>query len=364
MTPPSPRSPTSSFKEHVITITSVTPFEMNIAEQPDALRTLAAHDLPDLAGLTARRWDRIVLTGMGSSHFAALPTWRRLVDLGLPAWAVDTGQVLDNPRLVDAGTLLVVTSQSGASGEVVELLARRTAGDLTPAAVVGITDGPASPLALGADLLLPLRSGDEATVSTKSYLNTLAVHRLVQAAFAGEDVARVRGREIPGAADAVRRVIDDVELAWSAAVTADHPRRRLAFVGQAESAGTALFAALITKEAAKIPAEGYVGGQFRHGPFELAGDGLTAVLFAARPGGGGGSLRVLARDLVATGTHVVVVGDPGSDATVHVEVPGTSALAFRAGSSVAAELFAVDLARANGVVPGAFVHGSKITGTV
>lgn len=348
----------------MITTPDVTPFEINIAEQPDALRTLASYDLPDLAGLVRRRWDRIVLTGMGSSHFAGLPTWQRLVALGLPAWAVDTGQLLDNPGLVDTGTLLVVTSQSGASGEVVELLDRRTTGDLVPAAVVGVTDGLANPLALAADLLLPIRSGDEATVSTKSYLNTLAVHRLVQAAFAGEDLAAVREVELVAAADAVQRTIDDVSLARSATATADHARRRLAYIGQAGSAGTALFAALITKEAAKIPAEGYVGGQFRHGPFELAGDGLTAVVFAPGAGGDTASLRLLAHDLVVTGTHVVVVGDPEAEATVHVTASGCHALAFRASSSVAAELFAVDLARANGVVPGAFVHGSKITSTV
>ena len=346
------------------TIASTTPFEINIAEQPDALRGLAEHDLPGLAELAGRGWDRIVLTGMGSSHYAALPTWQRLVALGRPAWAVDTGQLLDNPGLVEAGTLLVVTSQSGASGEVVELLARRAEGGFAPATLVGVTDGLDSPLARGADLVLPLRSGDEATVSTKSYLNTLAVHRLLQAAFAGEDLARVREVELGASADAVQRVIDDVDLSASAARTADHARRRLAYVGQAASAGTALFAALITKEAAKIAAEGYVGGQFRHGPFELAGDGLTAVLLAARAGGEAGSLRDLARDLMTTGTYVVVVGDPDAPADVHVEVPGTDPLAFRAASSVVAELFAVDLARANGVVPGAFVHGSKITSTV
>jgi glucosamine--fructose-6-phosphate aminotransferase (isomerizing) len=301
---------------------------------------------------------------MGSSHFAGLPTWQRLLALGQPAWAVDTGQLLDNPGLVDPGTLLVVTSQSGASGEVVELLARRAERGLAPATLVGITDGLDSPLARGSDLRLPLRSGDEATVSTKSYLNTLAVHRLVQAAFGGEDLSRVRAVELPAAADAVQRVIDGVDLTASAARTAEHAQRRLAYVGQAGSAGTGLFAALITKEAAKIPAEGYVGGQFRHGPFELAGNGLTAVLFAARPGGEAGSLRVLAGDLVETGTHVVVVGDPDAPADVRVDVQGTGELAFRAASSVVAELFAVDLARANGVVPGAFVHGSKITSTV
>lgn len=344
--------------------TGTTPFEVDIAEQPDALRRLARAPAPSLDLLTSRGWDRIVLTGMGSSHFAAVPTWRHLTALGHNAWAVDTGQLLDNDRLVTAGTLLVVTSQSGASGEVTELLDRRGQGRIAPAALVGVTNDEQSPLARAADLVLPLHSGDEATVSTKSYLNTLAVHRSVRAAFSSEDLARVRSTELDDAATAVQDVLEQVDLAACATAAAEHPHRRLAYVGARDSAGTALFSALITKESSKIAAEGYVGGQFRHGPFELAGDGLTVMILAPERDSHDTSLRRLATDLVRTGTTVIVVGDPASDATVTVPVGGTCDLAFTAASSVVAELFAVDLARANGVVPGAFLHGSKITTTV
>lgn len=344
--------------------TGTTPFELDVAEQPEALRRLAAAEPTDLALLTDRRWERVVLTGMGSSHFAALATWRHLVAAGHDAWAIDTGQLLDDDALLTDATLLVVTSQSGASGEVTELLRRRSAGRVRVAAVVGITDDASSPLARAADLFVPLHSGPEATVSTKSYLNTLAVHRLLRAAFAAEDASQVRQAELLDAADAVQAVLDGVDLAESAAATAQHPARRLAYVGARDSTSTALFSALITKESAKIAAEGYTGGQFRHGPFELAGDGLTAVLFAPDPRTPDASLRRLATDLVKTGTRVIVVGDPGSDATITIALPGSTNLALAATSAVVAELFAVDLARANGVVPGAFVHGSKITTTV
>ncbi len=338
----------------------VTPFERNIAEQPDALRELAGAALPDLADLAGRPWDRIVLTGMGSSHFAGLPTWRRLTALGRPAWTVDTGQLLDTAELITERTLLVVTSQSGASGEVVELLGRRDSGRVAAATVLGVTNDAGSPLAKAADVFVPLHSGPEATVSTKSYLNSLAVHRLVQAAFAGEDADAAR-REAGAAAAVVQEIIDTVDVTAPATTAARHPHRRIAYVGSGDAAATALFAALITKESAKVPAEGYVGGQFRHGPYELAGDGLTAVLFLPAPDP---SLRRLAADLVATGSHVVVVGDEHAPSTVTVPVGGGSALVSLAAEAVVAELFAVGLARANGVEPGAFVHGSKITTTL
>jgi glutamine---fructose-6-phosphate transaminase (isomerizing) len=340
----------------------VTPFERDIAEQPAALRRLAAAPAPDLGAVIRRQWDRIVLTGMGSSHFAGVPTWRRLTALGLPAWTVDSGQLLDNLDLITARTLLVATSQSGASGEIVQLLDQVESGRVNPALVVGITDDAKSHLASAADVFLPLHSGPEATVSTKSYLNTLGVHRALSAAFAGEPWDHVAA-ELTAAADTVQTLIDTVDLSPVAAATARHPERRLAYVARGDEAATALFSALITKEASKVPAEGYIGGQFRHGPLELAGDGLTVVLFGLRPRTPDESLRRLAADLVKTGSTVVAVGDDVTDA-LSIPIPGATPFELLAGSAVVAERFAVDLARANGVVPGEFLHGSKITTAV
>jgi glucosamine--fructose-6-phosphate aminotransferase (isomerizing) len=364
----------------------ITPFERDIAEQPEALRRLAEGTLPQFQAISGRSWSRIVLTGMGSSHFAAVPTWRHLIALGHQAWAVDTGQLLDDERLVTPDTLLIATSQSGASGELTELLDRRRAGRIAPAALVGITDDTTSPLAGAADVLLPLHSGPEATVSTKSYLNTLAMHRMLRATFAGDPVEPIQRGELRAVATAVQAVLDDpqprAQLAEAARATAHHPSRRLSYIGSRDTAATALFAALITKESAKVAAEGYVGGQFRHGPFELAGDGHTAVLFlpendaadAAGPAGPAAeSLRRLATDLVRSGSRVIVIGGSGNaeteaaeatEATMTLPIVQPSALAGMAAGVVMAELFAVELARANGVVPGAFIHGSKITTTI
>ncbi len=347
-----------------VTPADTTPFEINIAEQPEALRRLAGSTSLPLAELTGTAWDRIVLTGMGSSHFAALPTWRHLVALGHDAWTVDTGQLLDNDRLITEDTLLIVTSQSGASGEVTELLERRRSGRISPAALAAVANDEASPLARAADVFLPLHSGAEATVSTKSYLNTLAVHRLIRAAFDGGDIVAVRDAELPDAAAAVQDVIERVDLDTYALTATRHPARRLAYIGARDSSGTAEFAALITKESAKVAAEGYIGGQFRHGPFELAGDGLTVMIFAPERDGSDASLHRLAADLIDTGSQVLVVGNVDFPATITVPIGGTSELAFAAASSVVAELFAVSVARANGVTPGAFVHGSKITTTI
>lgn len=342
-----------------------TPFEDDIQEQPEALRRLAASAaLPaQVLGAVERPEQRIVLTGMGSSHFAGIPTWRRLVAAGRPAWNVDAGQLLDAPGLLGVGTTLVATSQSGASGEVAELLDRRASGAVSFDQAIGIADAADSVLAQSSDTFLPLHSGPEATVSTKSYLNTLGVHRLFSAAALGEDQLAVRA-ELLLAAELVAAAISRVDTAELAASVAGHPRRRLAFVGWGDHAATALYSALITKESSKVAAEGYIGGQFRHGPFELAGDGLTVVLFGSSAAEPDASLRRLAEDLVASGSRVVLVGDDSVPGAVTIEVERGDGLTALMVDSVVVQLLAVDLARANGVVPGEFLFGSKITTVV
>lgn len=331
------------------------PFEIDIEHQADALRSFAGAPRVDLTAVVSAPYDRIVLTGMGSSHFAAIPTWRRLAAAGQPVWWVDSGQLLDTQGLITPQTLLVATSQSGASGEITALLDAATS-PITPRSVVGITNDTGSPLARRADATIELHSGAEATVSTKSYINTLAAHQQLVAAVtgaAGDDVhdtaKQVEDFQAPG-------LLADVAHAYTATSGA-----RLAFIGNRDHASTALYAGLITKEAAKVAAEGYIGGQFRHGPLELAGPGLTAVLFGCYDDDDNRSLRDLAAELVHTGSEVLLVGDLEISGARTIHVRQHSQLTGLACGVLVAEHLAVELAKSRGIEPGAFRYGRKVT---
>ena len=332
-----------------------TPFERDISDQAEALLAFSQSATPpDVTRLLRGHYDRVVLTGMGSSHFAALPSWRRLIDAGYPAWWTDTGQLLDSPRLITPGTLLIATSQSGASAETVAMLESKNSIART-AALIAITNDPESPLARQATALMPLHSGGEATVSTKSYLNSLAAHlRIASLLTAGptQDVA-----------DAVKIAGESSPYPLLHAVAADlaaAPDRRLAYIGYGDHSATALYAALITKEAAKIPAEGFAAGQFRHGPLELAGPGLTAVLFGGdapvNP-----SLHQLGRDLLASGSAVLAVGDLDLNGASQIAAPSGDALAQLAHGALVAQHLSIAIATAKGITPGTFTYGSKVT---
>jgi glucosamine--fructose-6-phosphate aminotransferase (isomerizing) len=340
---------------------TLSPFELDMAAQPDALRDFGqAVPATELTEIARGDYDRVVFTGMGSSHFAALPSWRQLVAAGRGSWWVDTGQLLDSPRLITEGTLLVVTSQSGASGEIAALLGPAGTGPSPrPRAVVGITNEPDSPLGRASDAVIGLRSGPEATVSTKSYLNSLAAHQQLLRALtgtAGDSPARTAK-----AISDLNPVPAATALA-EAVTTAGNPR--IAFIGARDDAATALYAGLITKEAAKVAAEGFIGGQFRHGPLELAGPGLAAVLFGACAEGDTGPIGSLAADLAATGADVTLVGDLELPGTRTIAIPRGTTLTELAAGAVVAQHIAVRIARARGIEPGAFAYGQKVTTTL
>lgn len=340
---------------------TTTPFEQDMLAQPDALRTLANAPVPTgLQAIAGGSWGRTIFTGMGSSHFASLPSWRSLASAGRTAWTIDTGQLLDVPGMLTPDTLLVITSQSGASGEVVELLKVFARGSARPGAVIGITADETSPLAGGADVVVPLHCGPEATVSTKSYLNSLLAQAHVVAAATGGNHAALASDALR-IADVVAGQLRSRSVQEIAAAALSHDRPRLAAVGKGAAAATSQFAGLITKESAKLAIEGYVGGQFRHGPFELAGPGLTVFVYGATAGTVDPQTEQLARDVLATGADVVLVGDVELPGASTVPAPGATELEGLMTGAVAAQLVAVDLARANGTVPGAFAFGSKIT---
>jgi glucosamine--fructose-6-phosphate aminotransferase (isomerizing) len=336
-------------------------FETDIEDQPDALRSFASNPLPsEVHKIDLDRYERVVITGMGASHFAGQPTWRSLANDGRPVWWVTTAQLLATPGLVTRDTLLWVTSQSGESGEVVAL-----AGGLGPATrprtLLAVTNDPGSQLAAAADVVVPLHFGSESAVSTKSYVTTLAAHERLLACLQGQDDAATVAR-IGAVAEELGRFSPD--LAPVAASATSGVRPRLVFVASPPELASALVGALLLKEVAKFPAEGFLAGEFRHGPLELAGAGLTMIVYGS--GEPDASLTALTEQVAHSGALVVQVdAGPGPALTAWVF---TTACAGAFGRLVCeakfSQLLSAQLARVLGVEPGEFRFGSKVTETL
>jgi glucosamine--fructose-6-phosphate aminotransferase (isomerizing) len=168
-------------------------------------------------------------------------------------------------------------------------------------------------------------------------------------------------RDILDAADATQLVLQSLDVSAIASQSIANERFRLAAVAKGSDLATALYAALITKEASKVAIEGYAGGEFRHGPFELAGAGLTTFVYGLNRQTPDAGLVKLAKDVLATGAQVVAIGDQGIDGAKSIPVAGQNEFTRLVLGAVVAQKIAVETARANAVVPGAFAYGRKVT---
>ena len=334
-------------------------FVDDIRGQGDALRELIAHRgeiAAALSRLDLRSFDRIVLSGMGGSHAAAYPAWLKLVGDGLPAWWVETSELLPlADRLISPRTLLWLTSQSGESAEVVELL-RALPADGRPT-VVGLTNTPSSTLGPVAEVVVELHAGAEHAVSTRTFVNTLGAFALAFAAPMVDPVAH----SLDGTAAALDLWLESLDSAVGRAGALLAEAQSLIVVGRGASLAAARAGALTIKEAAKIHAEALSGGEFRHGPIELAAANIAIVILAGDERAAVFN-RDLAADLFAIGARTLWVGESPPAGIESLPVPADGDDVSRSVAEIVAlQVCSLALARRDGIEPGVFRFAAKVT---
>jgi glutamine---fructose-6-phosphate transaminase (isomerizing) len=136
----------------------------------------------------------------------------------------------------------------------------------------------------------------------------------------------------------------------------------LALLGRGESRAAAEMGALTLKEAARFPAESLQAAQFRHGPLELAGPQLAAIVFAAEARTRALDIG-LAAELVAAGAAVLVISPDGAapDGATGIATGELAEGISSAVSIVPVQLLSWALARSRGLAPGTYTIASKVT---
>jgi glucosamine--fructose-6-phosphate aminotransferase (isomerizing) len=284
---------------------------------------------------------------MGASLAALRPAWMTLVDAGIPAWLLETAELLnDAPRLLEGDTVVLAASQSGRSAEAVALAERE------PRALVALTNDPGSPLASVADVAVEIHAGVEHAVSTRSYINTLAAAQLVADALVG---LRAR-RDYFAVADALEEYLVDWDGRVEALKELVGLPERLYLLARGASLAAAECGALIAKEAAKQPVEAMSCPQFRHGPLELADERLTAIVLAGT-GADRERNRRLYEDLERLGA-TALWADLGP---AEIALAETSEDGRPMAEIVGLQLLTIALAELDGVEAGVFRHLDKVT---
>jgi glucosamine--fructose-6-phosphate aminotransferase (isomerizing) len=340
------------------------PYVQDILSQADALQNaLARFDITPLKPITSivRRggFDRIVLTGMGASFYAAYPIWLRLVQAGLPAYWLDASELIHHARpLLTGKTLLWVFSQSGRSAEIIALLKQYEQDRMTLLATVNDLS---SPLARTAgDFVIPLWAQPEQSVSTRTYLNTLALSQLAALVLTDDD-AQIGIQQLHATAAAVFEYLADWKKHLQEIRSQIKLTRNLVLLGRGYSLAAVYTGALILGEAAKVGAIGLQAGEFRHGPLELAGPELTALLFA-------GPLEtqpLMARlhyDLLQIGARSIWVAPLNSPSLKpQIPMPDETGIGAPLAEILPIQLLTLHLAAELGVEAGKFLHIGKVT---
>lgn len=340
------------------------PYITDILSQPVALReTMQKFSTTPLAPVVTRlqngEFDRLVVTGMGASYNAAYPAYLQLTSLPVPVMLVNAAELVHYmDGVIGTRTLLWANSQSGHSAELLHLLTRIES--TPPACLLTSVNDETSPLAATADICLPIHAGPESTVSTKTYVNTLAVDLLAAQQLAGRDVEPLRSAMLT-AADGIENFLSD----WQARVNELDELlgdfEDLILLGRGASMSAVWNGALTNKEAAKFSLEGMNAAEFRHGPLELAMPGFCAMIFSGASNTSSLN-RKLALDIVEHGGRAIWL-DSLAD-------PELSTYTFPAVDSVRSiteilpvQMLTLVMARRKGVEPGIFRFIEKITTT-
>jgi len=271
-----------------------------VAERQIAGLRTAMRDL----GLRLRAADPpLVLTcARGSSDHAATFA-KYLIEtrarLPVASYAPSVSSLYATPWRNLAGVFFLAISQSGQSPDIV-ISARgaRAAGAL----VAALVNDPQSPLALSAEVTLPLFAGPERSVAaTKSFVASLVAILSLVASWTGDDDLQRALADVP-------QVLDNAwALDWSPAVAELAGARGLFVLGRGLSLAIAQEAALKLKETCGLHAEAFSAAEVRHGPMALVGPGFPVLMLA--PGDEGQEdFEQLADELVGLGASVIMAG--------------------------------------------------------
>jgi glucosamine--fructose-6-phosphate aminotransferase (isomerizing) len=339
------------------------PYIVDILSQPDALRRAVQNfEAGLLTGLTRQldlgEFDRIVITGMGASLNAAYPAYLALSALPIPVLFVNGAELVHYcANLVGPRTLLWINSQSGRSAELLHLIEALQVSP--PAFLLTFVNDVESPLAVKADLCLSIYAGTETTVSTKTYVNTLAVNLLAAEVLAGNEPVTLK-KELQVASDAMEVYLKHWE---------DHKEtlnrllgefETLFVLGRGSSMSTVWNGALINKEAAKFALEGMNAADFRHGPLELVTGDFAAMVIAGAEGTASLN-RNLALEIVRYGGRAFWLASEPDETLATLPLPATSERTQPLAEIIPLQLLTLVMAERNDVEVGQFRYINKIT---
>jgi len=333
------------------------PYVRDILGQPEALsRTIER--LPgarESGGIAARSTGRLILTGMGASFHALIPLYYALVRRGRgDVHLVETSELVHGLLdLVTPGAVIVATSQSGRSAEIVSLLSVIPP-DVT---VIGVTNTSDGTLASDADVVILTDAGEEHSVSSKTYTTALLALEWVGRVLGGTSSDRLT-RGFSAVAPSFAAYLERWDRSVGEMGEMLGESMSVTLVGRGESLASTGMGALILREASHAPATGMSSAAYRHGPIDMASPDEFVLAFAGaadtRP-----FIEHLVEDVRSYGgtAGLVRAGDESDPLTIPVTAPWMGPIL----EILPVQVLTVAVAERTGRRAGEFSHIGKVT---
>jgi fructoselysine-6-P-deglycase FrlB-like protein len=284
-------------------------FVSDLEAKPRVLREVAtAIEDGSLRWPVERRPARVLLTGMGSSWFAAQSAALRLRRAGISAVAELSSTEASWPAADDLMTVGI--SASGGSAETLQFVEAHHA-------YIALTNTPGSRITERASAVVPMSAGPEVSgVACRSFQHTLLTLLVLEEQLTGESLSV--GARARLAADASEWLLER-RADWlpEMAERLDGPHG-VWFLAPAERISSALQSALMVREVPRRPADGCETGDWSHVDVYLTKTlDYRAVVYA-----GGRHDAAAAEWMRQRGTAAVAVGASFDAAQQTIRYPG------------------------------------------
>ncbi|WP_453992326.1 glutamine--fructose-6-phosphate transaminase (isomerizing) [Bacillus nitroreducens] len=256
--------------------------------------------------------DRIYIIAAGTSYHAGLVGKQFIEKIShIPVEVHIASEFSYNMPLLTDKPLFIFISQSGETADSRAVLVRvKELGHKS----ITITNVPGSTLSREADFTLLLHAGPEiAVASTKAYtaqLAVLAILAYVTAESKGIKQNMDLVKELGIIANSMEALCGDKEvmeaIAWEYMTTT----RNCFFIGRAIDYFVGLEGALKLKEISYIQAEGFAGGELKHGTIALIEEG-TPIIALSTQEHVNLSIRGNVKEVVARGAHPCIISMKG-----------------------------------------------------
>jgi glucosamine--fructose-6-phosphate aminotransferase (isomerizing) len=281
---------------------------------PEEARVFA--DGFDLTAEAARSLGRVVLVACGTSFYAGQVAEYFLEELlRLPVEVEIASEFRYRQPVMGGDTLMVAISQSG---ETADTLAAVREARRQGSAVISVCNVLGSSLARDSDGVIYTHAGPEIGVaSTKAFTAQITALYLMalRLGILRESVARGTVTEALDALVALPGKLEEVlRLAPTLARLARkfYRKEHFLYLGRGISFPVAMEGALKLKEISYIHAEGYAGGEMKHGPIALVDENMPVVALVPRDEHREKILSNI-REVRARDGVVIGVGNPGDD---------------------------------------------------